>query len=718
MARMEKTLKVALERALMRARKERYEYISCELWLRELLRDETVAKAFDKAGLNVARAAELLDTICDTMPRTEKDRPKASYQFTVVESALATTEFSVVNFVAEVAKLSHSKSAAIIREVDVEAFSMYYREKTSTPGEKKHATKPEETIGDYLRLVKPAKIIGRQKEMERLTTILSRKNKRNAVLVGNAGVGKTAIAEGFAEYLLATAEVPESIEGKAIYSLCIAEMLAGAKYRGDFEERLTKTIRQVESRDDVIIFIDEIHTIMGAGNTDGAIDASQILKPAMARGNIQIIGATTFEEYKRLEKDSAFNRRVQKIICEEPSEAETVEILKGVKSSYEKHHNVSYSDEVISSIVSSATRYINDRFNPDRSFDVLDEAGATAARTGDKVVTEAHIEKAISAMTSVKKVVVETAETKPMLSKGLDEELAKTVYGQDEVIRAIQKAYRLYDSGLTDDDKPIASMLWVGPTGVGKTQLAESLAKATGAELIKLDMSEYQEKHAVAKLTGAPAGYVGYEDGSILVDAVRKHPNAVILFDEIEKAHPDVYNVLLQIMDKAQLTDNQGRKADFKNAAILMTSNCGVAEATAISKKPTLGFGTSSTVTSTMDKTIMDAVEKKFPPEFRNRLTQTVLFNQVDESMGKRIIDREMKKLNAKLVSKKLNITLEDTAIDEILKKGISIEFGAREIKRIIDKNIKELAVQLIIDEGRSGSINVGCIDGNFCVVE
>jgi ATP-dependent Clp protease ATP-binding subunit ClpA len=438
----------------------------------------------------------------------------------------------------------------------------------------------------------------------------------------------------------------------------------------------------------------------------------------MARGELQIIGATTFEEYKRLEKDSAFNRRVQKVICEEPTEAETVEILKGVKSSYEKHHNVSYSDEVISSVVSSATRYINDRFNPDRSFDVLDEAGATAAATGDKVVTEAHIEKAISAMTSVKKVVVETAETKPMLSKGLDEELAKTVYGQDEAIKSIQKAYRLYDSGLTDDDKPIASMLWVGPTGVGKTQLAESLAKATGAELIKLDMSEYQEKHAVAKLTGAPAGYVGYEDGSILVDAIRKHPNAVILFDEIEKAHPDVYNVLLQIMDKAQLTDNQGRKADFKNAAILMTSNCGVAEATAISKKPTLGFGTSSTVTSTMDKTIMDAVEKKFPPEFRNRLTQTVLFNQVDESMGKLIIDREMKKLNAKLVSKKLNITLEDTAIDEILKKGISIEFGAREIKRIIDKNIKELAVQLIIDEGRSGSINVGCIDGNFCVVE
>ena len=619
-------------------------------------------------------------------------------------------------------------------------------------------------------------VIGRDTEIQRVIQILSRRTKNNPVLIGEPGVGKTAIAEGLAQRIV-TGNVPEILRNKRIISISIGSMLAGAKYRGEFEERLKKAIDEVQQHDDMIIFIDEIHTLVGAGATEGAMDAANILKPALARGEFQVIGATTLDEYKKhIEKDAALERRFQPVQVGEPNEEDALEILKGLRDRYEAFHKAKITDEALKAAVSLSNRYITDRFLPDKAIDVVDEAASKvrmkvfsaapdvmaledrlntvkkekeAAVTsqdfekaaklrdeeksllkeiGDKksvakeksdqklIVTEEDIATVVAQWTGIPVAKIAEEESETLLH--LEEELHKRVVGQDEAVTAVAKAVRRARAGLKDPKRPIGSFLFLGPTGVGKTELARALASSLFGDesaMIRLDMSEYMEKHTVSRLVGAPPGYVGYEEGGQLTDAVRRKPYSVILLDEVEKAHADFFNILLQVLDDGRLTDSQGRTVDFRNTVIIMTSNLG---AKALHKNsPELGFLAAKKADSNVDenkgidfkeakKSVMDAVKRHFRPEFLNRIDEMIVFHPLTEEDLKEIVTILMSDVTKRLEERDLHLEITTEAMKLLVKEGSDFTMGARPLKRAIQRLIEDPVSDLILKgDAKEGKI-------------
>ncbi len=544
-------------------------------------------------------------------------------------------------------------------------------------------------------------LIGREDILERTIQVLCRRLKNNPVHLGDPGVGKTAITEGLAQRI-ADENVPDLLAGYRIFSLDMGSLLAGTRFRGDFEERVKLVVKELQKQDKVILFIDEIHTLVGAGAVSGgSMDASNLLKPALTSGKLRCIGSTTFEEYKRyFEKDRALSRRFQKIDVLEPTEDETVDILIGLKAKYEEFHNVTYTDEALRAAVHLSAQYINDRYLPDKAIDVIDECGAyarirsfTLGENGEEtekdatVIGEAEIESVVAKIAKIPEKSVNVSEKDRL--KSLDPDLRAVVFGQNEAIDAVVQAVKRSRAGFRNPNKPVASFLFVGPTGVGKTELARQLAQTLGVGMHRFDMSEYQEKHTVSRLIGSPPGYVGYEEGGLLVDAIRKTPHAVLLLDEIEKAHQDVFNVLLQMMDYATVTDNTGKKADFRNVIIIMTSNAGAREI----GKPMIGFG-SRVVTN---EAVGDAVERYFSPEFRNRLDKVVIFHRLDEHVIEEIVRKEIAEFAVQLTEKNVTLEVTDECVRWLAHNGYSEEFGARNISRLVEDKIKSYFVDAVL---------------------
>ncbi len=556
-------------------------------------------------------------------------------------------------------------------------------------------------------------LIGREEILERTVQVLCRRLKNNPIHLGDPGVGKTAITEGLAQRI-AAGEVPKLLQDFQVYALDMGSLLAGTRYRGDFEERIKQVVKALEKKDKVILFIDEIHTIVGAGAVSGgAMDASNLLKPALVTGRIRCIGSTTHEEYKRyFEKDRALSRRFQKIEVAEPSEGESFEILQGLRAKYEEYHNVRYTDEALRQAVHLSAEYITERYLPDKAIDVIDEAGAYTRMTAEASteasetieIDERLIETVVSKIAKVPVKSVTVSEKDRL--KNLERDLKTVVYGQNEAIDTVVQAVKRSRAGFRNAQKPVASFLFVGPTGVGKTELARQLAETLGVTMHRFDMSEYQEKHTVSRLIGSPPGYVGYEDGALLTDAIRKNPHAVVLLDEIEKAHQDIYNILLQVMDYATVTDNTGKKADFRNVVLIMTSNAGAREI----GKPLIGFGERA-ITS---EAVGDAVERVFSPEFRNRLDKVVVFNRLEIEIIEDIVRKELREFEGQLEDKDVTIEVTPRCVRWLAETGYSPEFGARNIARLIEEKIKAYFVDAVLfgDFQAGGKAMIDLVDG------
>lgn len=542
-------------------------------------------------------------------------------------------------------------------------------------------------------------LIGRELEVERVIHTLVRRKKNNPLLVGEPGVGKTAIAEGLALKIV-RGEVPDKLKGCEIYSLDVGMMLAGTKYRGDFEDRMKKLLKMLENKPQAILFIDEIHTIIGAGAVSGGgTDASNMLKPKLASGELKVIGSTTYKEFRNVfEKDTALARRFQKVDVVEPSIEDTIKILTGVKGEFEKFHNVSYSDEAIKTAVELSVKHINDRFLPDKAIDLLDEAGATLSlqnQSGE--VSSELIEKMVAKIARIPEKTVSTSQKDKL--KNLETDIKMVLYGQDDAVHAVTSAIELSQSGLRSGDRPIGSFLFCGPTGVGKTELAKQLAANLGIQFLRFDMSEYAEKHTVSRLIGAPPGYVGYDQEGQLTGAVMKHPHSVVLLDEIEKAHPEIFNILLQVMDHGTLTDSNGRKADFKNTVIILTSNVGAAEAS----RASLGIGGNNTSGFNYEKPLR-AVERTFTPEFRNRLDGIIYFNPLSKDNVIAVLDKYIVELDNMLLKKNATIEFTAAAKDWIITKGYIPAMGARPMKRVLEDNVaRKLAKELLYGQLEQG---------------
>ena len=557
-------------------------------------------------------------------------------------------------------------------------------------------------------------LIGRTKEIDRLIQILSRRSKNNPLLVGESGVGKTAIAEGLA-YLICNKKVPSILNESVIYSLDIAALIAGTKYRGDFEKRLKEVLNFLETKENAILFIDEIHTIIGAGSASGgSLDVSNLLKPALGKGSLRCIGSTTFQEYRGIfDQNQALSRRFQKIDVVEPSFDECIEIINGIKSIYEEYHNVAYSSEAINASVDLSSKYINERFLPDKAIDVIDETGAmlNIARKNNKKITvnQSDIEKTIAKITKIPEQNITVSDKKDL--KNLEENLKRVIFGQDLAVETLANAIKLSRVGLRDDNKTIGSFLFTGPTGVGKTEISKQLSEILGIDLIRFDMSEYMERHTVSRLIGAPPGYVGFDQGGLLTEAIVKSPHCVLLLDEIEKAHPDIFNILLQVMDAGVLTDNNGRKADFRNVILIMTTNIG-AELLA---KRNIGFSSSSN-----ESDAMNSLNKLFTPEFRNRLDETIQFNYLDKSIILSIVDKFLTKLQAQLDKRNVEIVVSKAVISWIADNGYDKEMGARPMERFISKNIKKpLVDKLLFGNLKSGGqIKLDIVNGSLKFAE
>ncbi|MCR5267543.1 MAG: AAA family ATPase [Lachnospiraceae bacterium] len=547
-------------------------------------------------------------------------------------------------------------------------------------------------------------LIGREEELERTIQVLCRKDKNNPLHLGEPGVGKTAIVYGLAQKIN-RGDVPEPILGSRIYMLDLGGMLAGTQYRGDFEKKFKSVFEAIVKEERPIVYIDEIHSITGAGAVGGSSnDAANMLKPYLSGGKIRFIGATTFEEYKKhFEKDKGLARRFQNIEIREPSVADTVKILEGLRDRYESFHGVVYDKGVFEYAAKMSAKYINERFLPDKAIDLIDEAGSYRKLHPAKGKIQ-HVDKELitTVLSDICRVPIEAVESEDTGNLAtLEKRIGAKVFGQDEAVVQVVNAVKFSRAGLSDENKPLASLLFVGPTGVGKTEVAKTLAEELGVKLIRFDMSEYAEKHAVAKLIGSPAGYVGYEEGGLLTEEIRKNPSSVLLLDEIEKAHPDIYSILLQVMDYATLTDNQGRKADFKNVIVIMTSNAG---ANFIGKQG-IGFNSDEKDNSAL----MEEVKRVFQPEFRNRLNRIIMFNGMDDEMAGRIVDKKLKELAELLKNRKITLKVNRSARSLILDKGVSREFGAREVDRVIRNEIKPL----FVDEILFGALKKG---GTICL--
>lgn len=559
----------------------------------------------------------------------------------------------------------------------------------SSPSHKNDKWKKYVTcINEHLAEKNP--LIGRERELDRTIQVLCRKDKNNPLHIGEPGVGKTALVYGVARRI-EEGKVPDRLKGCNIYQLDMGTLLAGTRFRGDMEQRLKQIMEGVTSEAHCIIYLDEIHNIVGAGKgAEGGSDVSDLLKPYLDDDRIRVIGATTYTEYnKNFTRSVGMIRRFQTIDVEEPSIDEAIHILKSLKPIYEKYHHVKYDTAAIEYAVTSSAKFITDRFLPDKAIDIIDEAGAQAEMEGKKYkkIGKKQIAEVLAKVAKIDALAIKQDDNKNLAS--LESRMKDVIYGQDRAIQTVVEAVQLSKAGLTDENKPLASLLFVGPTGVGKTEVAKMLAQELGVKLVRFDMSEYVEKHTVAKLIGAPAGYVGYDDGGLLTDAVRKSPDCVLLLDEIEKAHSDIFNILLQVMDYGVLTDSKGRKAHFKNVILIMTSNAGAQYASQAS----VGFASTATAGSAMLK----QVKHTFKPEFINRLNEIVVFNDMDEQMAKLILGKKLRELNAKLAAKSVSITLTDEAHQHLLKSGYSKEYGAREMDRVIQQQLKTMLMREIL---------------------
>jgi ATP-dependent Clp protease ATP-binding subunit ClpA len=607
------------------------------------------------------------------------------------------TRLDVVNFIAHgIKKTDQAEPPKSSNDAPTEG-----EEASSDKNEK---TSPLEQFTQNLNAAaKDGKIdplIGRDHEVERVIQILCRRRKNNPLLVGEAGVGKTAIAEGLA-WRITQKDVPEILADSNVYSLDMGALLAGTKYRGDFEQRLKGVLRSLKDKPNAILFIDEIHTLIGAGAASGGtLDASNLLKPALSSGQIKCIGATTFTEYRGIfEKDAALSRRFQKVDVVEPSITETVEILKGLKSRFEEHHNVKYANSALQAAAELSAKFINDRHLPDKAIDVIDEAGAfqriIAASKRKKTIGKGEIEEIVAKIARIPPANVSNDDRSKLQT--LERDLKSVVFGQDKALEVLASAVKMSRSGLGKSDKPIGSFLFSGPTGVGKTEAAKQLAYIMGIDLIRFDMSEYMERHAVSRLIGAPPGYVGFDQGGLLTEAVSKKPHCVLLLDEVEKAHPDIFNVMLQVMDHGTLTDNNGRKADFRNVIIIMTTNAGAETM----NKATIGFTNPRAAGDEMAD-----IKRLFTPEFRNRLDAIVSFKSLDEQIILRVVDKFLLQLETQLAEKKVEVTFTDKLRQHLAKKGFDPLMGARPMQRLIQDTIRraladELLFGRLIDGGR-----------------
>ena len=735
-------LEVSLHMAFVEARQKRHEFITVEHLLLALLDNPTAAEVLRACGANMDELRkQLTQHVGEQTPRIPSDRevdtqPTLGFQ-RVIQRAILHVQSSgkkeVTGANVLVAIFGEKDSHAVyflqqqgITRLDVVNYISHGITKTpqqaSAKGEQEaeqegDAQTSNSPLDNYTQNLnafalsgKIDPLIGREKELERVIQTLCRRRKNNPLLVGEAGVGKTAIAEGLARRIV-EGTVPELLAKSTVYALDMGALLAGTKYRGDFEQRLKAVLKQLVDNPQAILFIDEIHTVIGAGAASGGtLDASNLLKPVLSTGQLKCIGATTYIEYRGVfEKDHALSRRFQKIDVVEPSIEETVEILKGLKTRFEAHHSVRYTANALSTAVELSARYINDRHLPDKAIDVIDEAGAAQriAPKGKqkKVIGKPEIEDIIAKIARIPPRSVSTDDRSALAN--LDRDLKAVVFGQNQAIDALAAAIKMARSGLGNPQKPIGNFLFSGPTGVGKTEVARQLAYCMGIELIRFDMSEYMERHAVSRLIGAPPGYVGFEQGGLLTEAIAKKPYAVVLLDEIEKAHPDIFNILLQVMDHGTLTDNNGRKADFRNVVLIMTTNAG---AESLSKN-TMGFTTDR---QTGDE--MEAIKRMFTPEFRNRLDAIISFGSLDHAIILRVVDKFLMQLEEQLHEKKVEAMFTSRLKEHLAKKGFDPTMGARPMARLIQDTIRRaLADELLFGKLASGgkvTIDVSDDDG------
>ena len=742
-------LEVSLHMAFVEARQQRHEFITVEHLLLALLDNPSAAEVLRACSANIDDLRKSLSNfIKDNTPQVagtdEVDtQPTLGFQ-RVIQRAIMHVQ-STGNGIKEVtganvlvAIFGEKDSHAVyylhqqgVTRLDVVNFIAHGIKKSDAPeptkspeaapqeqeegggSEKNEKASPLEQFTQNLnQMAKDGKIdplIGREYEVERVIQILCRRRKNNPLLVGEAGVGKTAIAEGLA-WRITQSDVPEILAESQVYSLDMGALLAGTKYRGDFEQRLKGVLKALKDRPNAILFIDEIHTLIGAGAASGGtLDASNLLKPALSSGAMKCIGATTFTEYRGIfEKDAALSRRFQKVDVVEPSIEQTVDILKGLKSRFEEHHNVKYALAALQAAAELSSKYINDRHLPDKAIDVIDEAGAAQrilpASKRKKTISKGEIEDIVAKIARIPPANV-TQDDRGKLQT-LERDLKNVVFGQDKALEALSAAVKMARSGLGKADKPIGAFLFSGPTGVGKTEAAKQLAFIMGIDLIRFDMSEYMERHAVSRLIGAPPGYVGFDQGGLLTEAITKKPHSVLLLDEIEKAHPDVFNVLLQVMDHGTLTDNNGRKADFRNVIVIMTTNAGAETM----NKATIGFTNPREAGDEMAD-----IKRLFTPEFRNRLDAIVSFKALDENIILRVVDKFLLQLETQLAEKRVDVTFSDTLRKHLAKKGFDPLMGARPMQRLIQDTIrKALADELLfgrLTDGGRLSVDIGADD-------
>lgn len=746
---LDKELEYTLNLAFKEARAKRHEFVTVEHLLMALLENSSALEVLKACGANVSNLrsnlVEFIDRTTPIIPAHIHDRdtqPTLGFQRVLQRAVFhvqssGKTEVTGANVLAAIFSEQESQSVYLIRQenvsrLDVINFIAHGSTKT------RQITKEEqfgnghymdegegeqggETGGSPLeqfttnlnaraRLGMIDPLIGREDEIERTIQILCRRRKNNPLLVGEAGVGKTAIAEGLARFIVEK-KVPPILEESVIYSLDLGSLLAGTKYRGDFEKRLKSVLHQLKAQKGAILFIDEIHTIIGAGAASGGLmDVSNLIKPLLASGELTCIGSTTYKEYRGIfEKDHALARRFQKIDIKEPTIEQTIDILKGLRSRFESHHNVKYTDEALEAASKLSARYISDRRLPDKAIDLVDEVGAyqylVSEANRKKVIEAIDIEKVVAKIARIPERNVSTSDRE--LLKNLTRDLKMMIFGQDEAIETLGAAVRLARSGLRDPLKPIGSFLFIGPTGVGKTEVCKQLAKILGIELVRFDMSEYMERHTVSRLIGAPPGYVGYDEGGLLTEAVNKHPHSVVLLDEIEKAHPDVYNLLLQIMDHGTLTDTNGRKTDFRHTIFIMTSNAGadLLDKNAIGFIPDDKNGSSDVIT---------AVNKVFSPEFRNRLDAIIQFKSLDMRTILHVVNKFLMELEVQLEPKNVVLEIDDEARAWLAEHGYDKKMGARPMARLIQEQIKRpLAEELLFGRLNKGGHVIVTVENN-----
>ena len=747
---LSRELEVTLNLAFKNAREKRHEFMTVEHLLLALLDDASASNVLKACGADISilrqDLIEFIDSTMPTIPETQLEQetqPTHGFQRVLQRAVFqvnSANHSEVMGANVVVAIFSEQESQAVyflrlqnVARIDVVNYISHgiskYVDQAEQGSDQHEQTGEETTAGEgqdesllqqfavnlneqaRLGLIDP--LIGRDDEVERVSQILIRRRKNNPLLVGESGVGKTAIAEGLAK-LIIEENVPEPMLDSTVYSLDMGSLLAGTKYRGDFEKRLKGIIAELMTKEKSILFIDEIHTIIGAGAASGGVmDASNLLKPLLSSGQLRCVGSTTYQEYRGIfEKDHALSRRFQKIDVPEPSIDETYQILKGLKSRFEDHHDLKFTNPALKVAAELAARHINDRFLPDKAIDVIDEAGAyqrlQPVTKRKKTIGVSDIELVISKIARIPAKSVSSSDKAQL--KGLAEKLKMVVFGQDPAIDALSTSIKLARAGLRDGSKPIGNFLFAGPTGVGKTEVSRQLANVLGVELVRFDMSEYMERHTVSRLIGAPPGYVGYDQGGLLTEAVTKQPHSVILLDEVEKAHPDVFNLLLQVMDHGTLTDNNGRKADFRNVILIMTTNAGAE----LMSRASMGFSNQNHQTDGME-----AIKKMFTPEFRNRLDSIVQFGELTMDVIKTVVDKFLVQLQSQLDEKKVFLDVDDDAREWLATNGYDAKMGARPMDRLIQEKIKKPLAEEVLFGGLSekgGTVFISVEDNELVV--